>query len=131
MGIETFDSIFIAKMQTFTGIIASGHTKCSGFSTTFFFITSTLQLTKMHIICLPLSFPVFILRLTLLYGQESPGWISLYKLGTYFSFFWKIYRNINFFGKKRLVNEFQTAMGGGLLGISKKLFPYSKLDKKW
>ena len=46
-------------------------------------------------------------------------------------FLLKIYRIVNFFWKNWLVNEFQTAMGGGLLGISKKLFPFSKLDKKW
>ena len=32
------------------------------------------------------------------YGQESPGWISLYKLGTFFVYL-KIYRKSNFFGK--------------------------------
>ena len=36
----------------------------------------------------------------------------------FFSFL-KIYRIVNFFWKNLLVNEFWTAMGGGLLGISK------------
>ena len=31
------------------------------------------------------------------YGQESPGWISLFELVTFFLL--KIYRNINFFDK--------------------------------
>ena len=37
----------------------------------------------------------------------------------------------NFFWKNLLVNEFWTAMGGGLLGISKKIISISKFDKKW
>ena len=41
-------------------------------------------------------------------------------------FFVIIYRNVNFLGKKRLVNEFRTAMGGGLLGISKKIISIFK-----
>ena len=121
-----------------------------------------------------------------LYGQESPGWISLYKLVTFF-FFWKytetsiflekligqwipnrngrgiareikkkyfhfqnltkngnkvwtisvlhffllkIYRIINFFGKNWLINEFGTAVGRGLLEISKKIISIFKIWQK-
>ena len=36
--------------------------------------------------------------ISLIYGQESPGWISLCKLVTFFLFL-KINKNINLFGK--------------------------------
>ena len=64
------------------------------------------------------------------YGQESPGWISLYILVTIF-FVVENIQKCNFFWKNLLVNEFWTAMGGGLLGISKKIISISKFDKKW
>ena len=49
---------------------------------------------------------------------------------SYFFFFFLNIQKRQFYWKYWLVNEFRTAMGGGLLGISKKLFPFSKLDKK-
>ena len=63
------------------------------------------------------------------HGQESPGWISLYKHVTIF--FFLNMKERQFFGKYWLVNEFRTTMGGGLLGISKKIFSFSKHDQKW
>ena len=55
-----------------------------------------------------------------IYGQESPGWISLYKLVLIFLLL-KIYRNVKKFLKNLLVNEFRTGMGGELLGMSKEI----------
>ena len=51
-----------------------------------------------------------------IYGQESLGWISLYKLVTFSSFFENIQKP-QFFFLNWLVNEFRTAMGGGLIAI--------------
>ena len=53
------------------------------------------------------------------YGEESAGWISLYKL--VLIFFCEDIRKRQFFWKNWLVNEFRTTMGGGLLGVSKKV----------
>ena len=47
-----------------------------------------------------------------------------------FCLYLKIYRIVNFFWKNWLVNEFRTAMGGGLLGISKKFISSFKTWKK-
>ena len=41
-------------------------------------------------------------------------------------FCWKYTETSIFFGKKKLVNEFQTAMGGVLIGISKKIISILK-----
>ena len=40
-----------------------------------------------------------ILNKIYIYGQESPGWISLFKLVTFFLLLLKISRKPNFFGK--------------------------------
>ena len=47
-----------------------------------------------------------------------------------FALFLKIYRIINFFWKNWLVNEFWTAMGGGLLGVSKQIIFIFKMRQK-
>ena len=60
-----------------------------------------------------------------IYGQESPGWISLYKLVNII-FFVENIKKRQFLWRKLLVNEFQTAMGGVLLGISKKFISIFK-----
>ena len=41
---------------------------------------------------------IYIYIFIFIYGQESPGWISLYKLGTFFLFL-KISGDLNLFGK--------------------------------
>ena len=46
-----------------------------------------------------------------IYGQESPGWISVYKLGTFF-FFLKKSRDLNLFGK----NDWSMNSGRGRAG---------------
>ena len=45
-------------------------------------------------------------------------------------FLLKIYKNIKFFGKNLLVNEFGSAMSGGLLRISKKIISIFKTWQK-
>ena len=65
-----------------------------------------------------------------IYGQESPGWISLYKLVLIFFLFENTQKH-HFFWKNLLVNELRTGMGGELLGVSKKIISIFKFDKKW
>ena len=45
-------------------------------------------------------------------------------------FFWKYTETSIFFEEKKLVNEFRAAMGGGLLGISKKIISIFKTWQK-
>ena len=64
------------------------------------------------------------------YGQESPGWISLFKLVT-FSLFLKIYRNIIFLVKS-IGQWIPDGDGRGIArDILKKIFLFSKLNKNW
>ena len=66
----------------------------------------------------------------IVYGQESPGWISLFKLVTCFLFFENIQKS-NFLGKIDWSMNLGLRWGRIARDIKKKLFKFSKLDKKW
>ena len=64
-----------------------------------------------------------------IYGQESPGWISLFKLVTFFC--WK-YTETSFFLVKFIGQWIPDRDGRGIARDIKKFFStFSKLDKKW